>query len=261
MQFLGQQGILIWRNRIQCLHWMENLQFGFAMALRFLPLFFSFTAFVSSEIVLAYEFQLSPLSNRSLAVYVDSTAPLVIDGTPTFRVYITDAGETSEREVSDIGYSKQVNYFDDPWHGEPTLRQRWVLELSELIPPGAAISVDIETSAESSVSNVKSSYTGKEVNGSVQANQVGYLVDGPKFGFIGNWSGKSGIAINATEFELISVPSDSEVFSGTLELQGEDSIWSGNQLYRADFSEFSRPGRYQLQVSGVGRSQPFEIGQ
>lgn len=261
MQFLGQQGILIWHNRIQCLHWMENRQFGFAMALRFLPLFFSFIAFVSSEIVLAYEFQLSPLSDRSLAVSVDSTEPLVIEGTPTFRVYITDAGETSEREVSDIGYSKQVNYFDDPWLGEPTLRQRWVLELSELITPGAAISVDIESSAASSECNVKSVYTGKEVNGSVQANQVGYLVDGPKFGFIGNWSGKSGIAINATEFELISVPSDSEVFSGTLELHGEDSIWSGNQLYRADFSEFSRPGRYQLHVSGVGRSQPFEIGQ
>ncbi len=101
-----------------------------------------------------------------------------------------------------------------------------------------------------------------QVNGTVKANQVGYLPDGPKFGYAGNYLGDAGaMDIAPTTFVVRNVLDDESAFVGTPLLRGDDQVLSGEEVYSCDFAGLTEPGSYYLHVPGLGRSHEFTIGE
>jgi endoglucanase len=83
----------------------------------------------------------------------------------------------------------------------------------------------------------------------IRLNTVGYLPGGEK---------KAAIAASCTNFTVVRVKDGSKVFAGrvTGPVLNDDTR---ERLYTADFSALRKPGRYQLDVGGVGRSAPFRV--
>lgn len=103
-------------------------------------------------------------------------------------------------------------------------------------------------------------YPADFISPSVQVNQLGYLPNADKRAFAGNWLGTSGpMPVDHVNFKVISTDNGQVVFQGLLELVASRDAWSGNTVYRADFSEVNDEGEYVLSVAGLGHSQAFEI--
>ncbi len=83
-------------------------------------------------------------------------------------------------------------------------------------------------------------------------NQVGFVPAAPKMAVVPASAG--------TEFWLVDVESRTEVLRGPLT---SPQTWevSGEAVRVADFSEFRKPGRYQLRVSAGADSAAFLIGE
>ncbi len=98
----------------------------------------------------------------------------------------------------------------------------------------------------------------------IHVNQEGYVPSFPKKAVVGYYLGDMGeMPIAPTAFSIIDVDTNAVVFQGVLTLR-QDSGYETTplpyqQVYVADFSAFSTPGEYQLQVEGMGTSLPFLV--
>jgi Glycosyl hydrolase family 9/Cellulase N-terminal ig-like domain len=98
----------------------------------------------------------------------------------------------------------------------------------------------------------------------IHVNQEGYVPSFPKKAVIGYYLGDMGeMPIAPTGFSIIDVNTNAVVFQGVLTLR-QDSGYETNplpyqQVYVADFTAFTTPGEYQLQVEGMGTSLPFLV--
>lgn len=84
----------------------------------------------------------------------------------------------------------------------------------------------------------------------IKVDQAGYPVHGPKVALV---------AAPATRFEIRRSGDQALVFSGNLGPAAFDKD-SGDTVQAADFSALRQPGRYYLEVPGVGRSWDFSVG-
>ncbi len=87
-------------------------------------------------------------------------------------------------------------------------------------------------------------------NPAIRLNTIGFLPDHLK---------RASIASASTDFSVINDTDGSVAFRGKTSgpVHNDDT---DEELYIADFSALTRPGRYRLDVQGVGRSVPFSIG-
>ena len=86
----------------------------------------------------------------------------------------------------------------------------------------------------------------------IKINQIGYLVSSEKIAIVPH--------VSHTEFSLKSTKDNSTVFTGKL---SEMMTWdhSGDdQFKQADFTSFTTPGEYYIDVAGVKSSNSFLIG-
>jgi endoglucanase len=86
----------------------------------------------------------------------------------------------------------------------------------------------------------------------IKVNQAGYLTDARKLAMVVT-------STAASEFTIRTAENGSVTFSGSLSAASEDAD-SGDRVQVADFSELKKPGKYFLEIPGVGRSWEFEIG-
>jgi hypothetical protein len=99
----------------------------------------------------------------------------------------------------------------------------------------------------------------------IHVNQEGYVPSFAKQAMVGYYLGDMGeLAVNPNAgFNIIDAATGSVVFSGILELRLDTGYETTpvpyQQVYVADFSAFTVPGQYQLQVPGMGASLPFLI--
>ncbi|MCG6942355.1 MAG: glycoside hydrolase family 9 protein, partial [Thiohalocapsa sp.] len=106
------------------------------------------------------------------------------------------------------------------------------------------------------------SFTEDTVSSSIQVNQVGYLPAATKLGFVGNWLGDIGpMPVDADGFEVLDADTGVVVLTGSLALRAAADPKSGEDVYTADFSSLTTPGRYRLRVPGIGLSYPFRIAE
>jgi hypothetical protein len=95
---------------------------------------------------------------------------------------------------------------------------------------------------------------------SIQVNQIGYAPGADKYAYIGNWLGTAGaLPIDDQYFLVIDEINGNTVYRGELTLRAIADPWSGNDVYEADFSALREPGRYYLQLPGIGYSDHFSI--
>ncbi|MCK4374331.1 MAG: glycoside hydrolase family 9 protein, partial [Candidatus Brocadiae bacterium] len=98
--------------------------------------------------------------------------------------------------------------------------------------------------------------------GPVRLNHVGYLPGSRKIALV---AGSRLFDVAGRPFALRAVapdgvPTGAPVFKGTLELRAEfEPKVYGEWVYEADFSALQQPGRYVLEVPGVGRSVGFYV--
>ena len=101
-------------------------------------------------------------------------------------------------------------------------------------------------------------------------DQVGYLPDVRKYAYLGAWLGTAGPMPLHKQLadKPFSLKDDGgrTVFTGKLKPRRKDPVnangtpFTGEEVLELDFSAFTRPGRYHLEVEGVGRSETFRIG-
>jgi len=99
----------------------------------------------------------------------------------------------------------------------------------------------------------------------IHVNQEGYVPEFTKQAQVGYYLGDMGEMPIPTGpgFNLINAVTGAVVYTGTLTLR-QDTGYETNplpyqQVYVADFSGYTTPGQYQVQVSGMGASLPFLI--
>ena len=109
----------------------------------------------------------------------------------------------------------------------------------------------------------------------IKVNQVGYAAEaGRKYAYLGCWLGPDLGAFPSEQYEgreffLRRLPDHRIVFQGKIALRGRDQTiaknseerpLTGETVCEMDFSAFSEPGRYYIQVPGIGCSWDFIIG-
>lgn len=84
----------------------------------------------------------------------------------------------------------------------------------------------------------------------IRLNQIGFYPNGPKTAVV--------VGSGNKKFYVLDAAKKDTVFKGAL---GAATLWphSGETVQKADFSTFTKTGKYVLGVSGVGNSYPFEI--
>jgi endoglucanase len=86
----------------------------------------------------------------------------------------------------------------------------------------------------------------------IKVDQAGYLPNAPKVAIV--------VSKNASgEFTLRNSAGGAVAFKGKLSAAVDDAD-SGDHVQAADFSALKKPGKYYLDVAGVGRSWNFSIG-
>ena len=90
---------------------------------------------------------------------------------------------------------------------------------------------------------------GSTVNAAIKVDQVGYPRDGPKVALV---------SAPAESFTVRRSSDDRAVLRGKLIASAPDAL-SGDTVEAADFSSLRKPGKYYIEVPGVGRSWDFAI--
>ncbi|WP_291102684.1 MULTISPECIES: glycoside hydrolase family 9 protein [unclassified Flavobacterium] len=85
----------------------------------------------------------------------------------------------------------------------------------------------------------------------IRLNQIGFYPNGPKIAIV--------IGSKLTKFSLIDFENQKDtIFSSNLEKGGNWNL-SGEETMKADFSKYTKSGKYVLYVQGLGNSYPFVI--
>jgi len=105
-------------------------------------------------------------------------------------------------------------------------------------------------------------------------DQLGYSPKAEeKYAYVGEWLGLAGDAAACgaltpdilASFKLIDETTGECVFQGTPKRRREDGFtpegtpWTGETTWELDFSDVSKPGKYYLEIPGIGRSDSFPI--
>jgi len=197
---------------------------------------------------------------NALGFSVSSSSPTV----PSFQV--TVAGRLVQATV--IGWKRRVLY-------APLVRRdlrvatQFYLRLAEPIAsertsPTVEIREAIATPGQPAVS-VAAIFDPARYSPAIHVNQEGYVPALPKRALIGYFLGDAGeMEIpDAAGFLLVDVRSGEPVYRGRLTLRPDVGYKTKPLPYQkvlaADFSDFTTPGEYRLQVPGLGASLPFLI--
>lgn len=110
----------------------------------------------------------------------------------------------------------------------------------------------------------------KSYTRSIQVNQVGYLPEGAKVAYLGQWMGSMPDAnalhfANPPDFAVVDAKTGKSVFTGKSKFihKGGDSegrgTMSASDVWELDFTAFNTPGEYRVSIAGVGATVPFKI--
>ena len=138
------------------------------------------------------------------------------------------------------------------------------LNLSGAIPDGATVTVK---NPDNSLWNTSVTYTATNdalrYSPAIHVNAEGYMPNNAKKGMVGYYLGNLGeLQVAAgTAYNIVDANTGAKVFSGTLTSRKDVGFnYSAYQaVLEADFSAFTTPGEYRLQVPGLGASYAFLI--
>lgn len=88
----------------------------------------------------------------------------------------------------------------------------------------------------------------------VKVNQIGYRPDDKKM-FVVKYDA------DITEYNILDAASKEVVYSNSMDDVFNNSYSGDGAQRKVDFSDFTTPGTYLIQVDGIGESYPFTIGE
>lgn len=102
----------------------------------------------------------------------------------------------------------------------------------------------------------------------IKLNQLGYApCASEKYAYLGEWIGLAGeYEFHPKKFCVIRDSDGAVMLEGEPHRRHRDSYtpegtpWTGERPWEFNFSELNEPGRYHLEVEGVGRSLSFTVG-
>lgn len=137
------------------------------------------------------------------------------------------------------------------------------LKLASPVPEGAEVRV---TSRREGVSFPGEVWEAKaepwRYSPALHVNQDAYPAGGTKMGYAGFYLGSKGeLAIGERRFALVDLATGEKAFEGDLVPRLDKGFAAPvyQNVLAADFSAFTKPGRYVLSVAGLGASLPFWI--
>ncbi len=206
-----------------------------------------------------------------------------------YRISVNGAPLTPVR----MGRRSKIDfYWLDGWPYGTLMMHDVYLDLGQTLKPGDVVSVTVAERVTAGAREAMFAFDpNKSVTRSIQANQVGYLPDGPKIAYLGCWMGSMpdaafrngasdkrahGPVYNALApfalrfeeeppFELVDARTGAVVHRGKARFVHNGNEPDGkvnhsaSNVYELDFSAFSTPGRYYLRVPGVGRAMEFNV--
>ena len=168
-----------------------------------------------------------------------------------------------ESSIAHVGFKRRPLYAPNKIRDLRILSQLY-LQLSEPLLEGTAVEVlnpdgKLWSGNEKFTTNVDP----LRFSPALHVNQVGYAPEYPKRAMVGHYLGSLGeMKIVATNFSLVD-SGGRKVFEGKLRHRMDKGFSYTpapyQNVYEAEFTEFSQPGNYRLAVPGIGASLPFQI--
>lgn len=205
-------------------------------------------------------------SARVVSLRVEHLDHARVDATAIRISSPTDPAFTEPMQVQAAGLDRAAVGVTDSGRGA-VVESRLHLLLPQAMRPGQAYELDLSSLAAASGvgladPTVTLHFDADAVSSSLKVNQVGYLPTATKLAFVGNWLGDLGpMPVDAPDFEVVAVDTGAVVLSGGLVLRAAHDLKSGEDVYTADFTALTTPGRYRLRVPGIGVSHPFRIAE
>lgn len=124
-------------------------------------------------------------------------------------------------------------------------------------------------------STIAFSVSNRTVTSSIKINQVGWLPEATKIAYVGNWLGDLGsMPVTPQTVSIRRVSDGTAVYTAQMIQAVEPDYldkantnetpflltFSGETVYRVNFTALQTPGIYYLDVPGIGCSYEFEIG-
>jgi len=207
--------------------------------------------------------QLDPISLRDPA---NHTVVRQSDGSPVavtdvgLRSWVTDFnGTAGSPVVKHYVYVKLADALED---GQTYTYSNSVQDISGNYPKQEAISFTVTNAVPTS---------------SIKVNQVGWLPEATKIAYVGNYLGDMGampLDTNVSMTATIRNADTGEAVYSTQLVKAVESDWinigstnspfmipfSGEEVWRINFTPLQNPGTYYVDVPGVGTSYRFQIG-
>ena len=199
----------------------------------------------------------APVSNWD---FVGSDGTTQLPGATEFAVTVNRVPAT----ITAVGFKRRPLYAP---LAEYDLRidNRLYLQLGSPIVPGQAVTVsNPDATLWGTGIALTGTYSMQQFSPAIHVNQEGYIAQGPKQAMVGYYLGSLGeLPVAAQTFSLVDTQTGNPVYSGALTPR-PDVGWvyqatPYQQVYEADFSNFTTPGQYQVVVDGLGSSLPFKI--
>jgi hypothetical protein len=193
--------------------------------------------------------------------FVDGSGNASLPGTGQFSVTVNGSAVA----VQAVGFKRRPLYAPIA-HRDLRVESTLILKIGTIIGDGQAVEVK---NPGGSLWPASMTFTGTanplRYGPALHVNQEGYLPNRSKKAFVGYYLGSLGemeIPAGGT-FQIVNAGTGSVVFSGTLSRRA-DVGWTYSptpyqQVCEADFTGFNTPGKYRLQVPGMGASIPFRI--
>jgi hypothetical protein len=191
--------------------------------------------------------------------WVNDQNEFVPPDTSSLRVVVN--GLTNS--VTAIGFKRRPIYAPlYPW--DLRIGNSLYLELSSPIADGQAVQVFNDGTLWPTNMLFTSAADPLRYSPAIHVNQEGYLPSYPKKAMVGYYVGSLGEMIIPTNtFSLVNAQSGAVVYQGTLTLRPDIGYTYSptpyQNVYEADFSNFTTPGQYRIVVPGIGGSLPFRI--
>ncbi|HVS52348.1 MAG TPA: glycoside hydrolase family 9 protein, partial [Opitutaceae bacterium] len=192
--------------------------------------------------------------------FFDSGNQFVAPVVSQFAVTVGGAPAT----VVGLGFKRRPIYAPDR-HRDLRIENDLYLQLAAPIADGQSVSV---TNPGALIFPGSESYSATadplRFSPAIHVNEEGYVPGLPKKAMVGYYLGSLGeLAVTATTFNLVAADTGAVVFTGTLTSRPDIGYVYSPTPYQAvlqaDFSAFTTPGTYKLQVPGLGTSLPFVI--
>lgn len=186
--------------------------------------------------------------------------------TSDFEIVIQDCNRDRTGENDSVFISKNVSDYisiTDDW-------QEVKIPLKDYFNDGNGLDITCiwtirlkNAVGDVSISNMRIVSPDKEPTAAkIKVNQLGFRVHSEKYALVSGYYEELSCAAG-TSFQLISAESGKAVYDGKLVLvEGYDAEYSGETVYKADFSNFTEKGEYYISVDapGIENSYKFKVG-